>query len=182
MARLIVIALRLVVPVSIFRWPLAGGVIAMLLDGVDVILVDVLAHLLGEEGGFGDSYQATDKTLDLYYLAFELVVSLRWEPRLVRNASIALFVYRVVGMVAFGLTGIRLLLFVFPNLFENFFLYYLAAARFSRRLVPTTPRQLIVVLLILYIPKFGQEWVLHFQEIKPWSTFKGIFLTVLAAL
>ena len=46
-ARTIVIVARLIVPVSIFRWPLAGGVASMVLDGLDVVLVDVLANLLG---------------------------------------------------------------------------------------------------------------------------------------
>lgn len=175
-ARTIVIIVRLIVPVSIFRWPLAGGVVSMLIDGVDVILVDVLANLLGEEGGFGSSYQTMDKSLDIYYLSFELFVSLRWQLTLARNASIALFVYRMVGMVAFALTGARVLLFVFPNLFENFYLYYLTAVRYFPRLLPTTPRRLAVALLVLYIPKLGQEYVLHFAEIKPWSTFKSTFL------
>lgn len=38
MAALIVIALRLVVPLTILRWPLAGGLASMVLDAVDVIL------------------------------------------------------------------------------------------------------------------------------------------------
>ena len=82
----------------------------------------------------------------------------------------------MVGMVAFALTGARVLLFVFPNLFENFYLYYLTAVRYFPRLLPTTPRRLAVALLVLYIPKLGQEYVLHFAEIKPWSTFKSTFL------
>ena len=176
MARTIVIVVRLIVPVSIFRWPLAGGVASMVLDGLDVVLVDVLANLLGEKPGFGDTYQTMDKPLDLYYLSFELLVSLRWQLTLARNTSIVLFVYRLVGMVALWLTGTRVLLLVFPNLFENFYLYYLAARRFFPRLVPTTRRQLAVVLVVLYIPKIAQEYVLHFAEITPWNNFKNTFL------
>ncbi len=165
-------------PVSIFRWPLAGSVISMLLDGADVILVDIIATLLGEEGGFGDTYQVTDKSLDLYYLAFEFMVSLRWELQLARYASIALFIYRLVGLVLFALTGVRVLLFIFPNLFENFFIFYVFAVRFSPRLLPKTPLQLIFVLAILYIPKFAQEWILHFQQLHPWGMFKSFFLAL----
>ena len=175
-ARAIVIALRLIVPVSIFRWPLAGGVASMVLDTFDVVLVDVLANLLGEEGGFGDTYQTMDKSLDVYFLSFEAFVSLRWQVTLARNASIALFLYRLVGMAAFGLTGARVLLFVFPNLFANFYIYYLAATRFFPRFVPTTRRQLAIVLLALYIPKGAQEYMLHFAKVKPWTTLKSIFL------
>ncbi len=79
-------------------------------------------------------------------------------------------------MVAFWVTGTRVLLLVFPNLFENFYLYYLLATRFFPRVVPTTRRQLAVVLLVLYIPKLAQEYVLHFAEITPWNNFKSTFL------
>ena len=45
-AALIVIALRLIVPISIFRWRISGAVVAMILDGLDVVLVDVIANAL----------------------------------------------------------------------------------------------------------------------------------------
>lgn len=151
----------------------------MVIDGLDVVLVDVLANMLGEEPGFGDGYQTMDKPLDLYYLSFEFLVSLRWKMAIARNTSTALFVYRLVGMVALWLTGVRWLLLVFPNLFENFYLYYLVAARFFPRLVPTTVRQTAVVLLVLYIPKIGQEYVLHFAKATPWNSFKSTFLALL---
>ena len=61
-------------------------------------------------------------------------------------------------------------------IFENFFLYYLAAKRFSPRLVPKTLPQLAVVLAILYVPKFAQEWILHYKKFQPWVWFKGRFL------
>ncbi len=60
-AALIVIVLRLIVPISIFRWRISGAVVAMILDGLDVVLVDVIANALGEQGGFGDFYQPMDK-------------------------------------------------------------------------------------------------------------------------
>ncbi len=148
----------------------------MLLDGADVILVDVLGMLLGESGGFGDSYHAMDKWLDVYFFSFELIVSLRWTNRLARNASVILFVYRFIGFILFEITGIRKLLFFFPNLFENFFLYYLAAVRFFPQFVPKTKKQLFVILTILYIPKFFQEWILHYQQMQPWNWFKETFL------
>ena len=176
MALLIVLALRLIVPISIFRWPLVGGVIAMLLDGADVILVDILNSFLGESIGYQFDYHSLDKWLDFYYLSFEFIVSLKWINRFARNTSVALFVFRTIGFVLFEVTGIRKILFFFPNLFENFFLYYLAAKRFFPKLIPRTLIQLAVVLAILYIPKFAQEWILHYKELQPWRWFKGRFL------
>ena len=175
-SRVIVIALRFVLPTTIFRWPVAGAIISMVLDGVDVILVDILAKLFGETGGFGTFYQPMDKWLDIYYLSFEVIVSWRWSNPLLRYTSISLFVYRFVGLVLFEVTGARIMFFIFPNLFENFFLYYVITAKYAPRLVPANPKQLILVLALLYIPKFGQEYLLHFTEAKPWSWFKSTVL------
>ena len=36
---------------------------------------------------------------------------------------------------------------------------------------------LIVVLLILYIPKFFQEYILHFAEVKPWQWIRSNVLS-----
>ena len=47
MPALIVIALRLVLPLTILRWPLAGGLLALVVDAVDVVLVDAIAGVLG---------------------------------------------------------------------------------------------------------------------------------------
>lgn len=169
---IIVVALRLLVPVSIFRWRLGGAIASMILDAADVILVDIIATAIGEEGGFGDHYQVFDKWLDVYYLLFEVIVSLTWSNMLARNTSIGLFAFRVVGIIAFEATGIRKLIFFFPNLFENFYLYYVIVEKYFPRLVPRSIRQMIIVLVLLYIPKFGQEWLLHFQQATPWNWLK----------
>ena len=87
MAVLIVIALRLFVPLTILRWPLAGALASMVLDGADVILVDAFASLLGQPGEFGPVYAQIDKVLDLWYLSLELVVVRRWTETLVRRAA-----------------------------------------------------------------------------------------------
>ena len=110
----VVIGLRLIVPLLIFRSPLVGGVLAMLLDGADVIIVEQFGP-----GGMGSKYHQLDKYLDIYYLSMEAYVSLTWTELRPRLTSIGLFLYRLVGVVLFELTGIRLLLFIFPNLFEN---------------------------------------------------------------
>jgi len=47
MTVVIVIALRLVAPLSILRWPLVGGLVSMLLHSVDVVPVGAVAADLG---------------------------------------------------------------------------------------------------------------------------------------
>jgi hypothetical protein len=163
MGQLAVILLRLVVPLTILRWPLAGGLIAMLLDALDVVLIEMF-------GGSFDNYPALDKGLDTYYLALEVFVSLRWEP-LLRWTSVALFAYRTVGVIAFEVTQTRWLLLVFPNLFENFYIAYLVL----RRVAPAfaiTPLRLAGLLVLLLIPKLGQEYLLHYSEAQPWDWIK----------
>ena len=178
MAAIIVIALRLVVPLTILRWPLAGGLVSMLIDAIDVVLVDAIASVLGEPGEFGPFYAQIDKWLDLWYLSLELVVVRRWTEPLVRRASTALFVWRLIGVVLFEITGSRPLLVVFPNLFENFYLYILIVRRIAPRLVPRTSAQLLVVLVLLYIPKAVQEWILHFEELHPWQWLRSVLFGV----
>ena len=70
----------------------------------------------------------------------------------------------------------RKLIFFFPNLFENFFLYCIISQRFAPKLMPKSIKHLAIILLILYIPKFAQEWALHFQQITPWNWFRETVL------
>jgi hypothetical protein len=171
-----VILLRLAVPLLIFRYPLAGGVVALLLDGADVILVELFAPIIGGQGYFGSNYHTLDKWLDVYYLFFLLLISMRWQDMLARRTSILLFAFRMIGVLAFELTGMRKILFFFPNLFENFVLFILFAKRFTPHLIPQTVRQLGMILLLLYIPKFFQEYLLHYAQAQPWQWFKQTFL------
>jgi hypothetical protein len=174
-AELIVIALRLSVPLTILRWPLAGGLFAMVLDALDVVLVDVLAGLLGEPLGFGTVYPKLDKWLDTYYLGLELLVSRRWTEAIPRRAVAILFGWRALGVLAFEATGIRPLLLVFPNLFENVFLYVLVVRRWFPRLMPRTTAQMVLVSAVLLVPKELQEYVLHYAQIHPYQLLRGLF-------
>ena len=160
----IVIAIRLLVPLSIFRWPLAGALASMLIDALDVVLIEVIGL-----GGFSH-YAALDKGLDMYYLSFEAFVSLRWEP-IARWTSLTLFAYRAIGFVAFEATQQRALLLVFPNVFENFYLAYAALRRFAPGW-QLTPRRLAMLLVAVTLPKLAQEYLLHYAEAQPWDWIK----------
>jgi len=167
MGQVVVIGLRLVVPLLILRRPLVGGVLALLLDGADVIIVEFFGP-----GGMGSRYHGLDKVLDLYYLGLEAFVSLRWRVRLARQTSIGLYLCRVLGVILFEATGARWLLFAFPNLFENWFLFYLVRCRFFPRMPWDMWARIVVALGLLYVPKLGQEYLLHVAEAQPWDWFK----------
>jgi hypothetical protein len=164
---LVIIALRLIVPLAILRWPLAGGLAAMVLDGLDVVLIELIPG-----GSFGDHYHTLDKLLDSYYLTIELAVALRWKNPWARWPAVTLFAYRMVGVAIFELTQARIALFIFPNLFENWWLYVVAVRRFRPAWEPRSVRSVALPLLVLLIPKMVQEYVLHFAEARPWNWIK----------
>ncbi|MEJ7839712.1 MAG: hypothetical protein WKF81_12920 [Thermomicrobiales bacterium] len=164
---IVVIALRILVPLLILKKPLVGGVLAMALDAFDVVIVELFGP-----GGMGSHYQNIDKGLDLWYLGLEFWVSLQWLDRIPRLISIGLFGYRVVGVVLFELIGWRPLLFIFPNLFENWFLLYLIRTTWFGGIALDTWANCLKWLFILYIPKLGEEYLLHVAEAQPWSWIK----------
>jgi len=176
MPSIIVIALRLVLPLTILRWPLAGGLLAMVVDAVDVVLVDAIATLLGQPPEFGPFYAQIDKWLDLYYLGLEFIVVRRWPEMLPRRAATALFGWRLLGVIAFEISAYRPLLVVFPNLYENVYLYVLVVRRWFPSLMPRTVRQLLVVLAALAVPKAIQEWALHWEQLHPWQWLRETFV------
>jgi hypothetical protein len=157
---LVIVTIRLLVPLSILRWPFWGAVASIMADALDIVLIT----LLERHAGFPDvwSYHEFDKYLDTYYLLIEFVVAQGW-PQLPRLIASVLFVDRLIGFVLFQVTGIRVFLFVFPALLDFFFLFY----TFARQYVPgyeLTPRRLFLWLGILLVPKLFQEYVIHYAR------------------
>ena len=69
---LVIAAIRIAGSLPVLRWPLAGGLLAILVDLSDLLLRDLL-----DLGGVPD-YQGLDKWLDQVYLGCFLLVALRW--------------------------------------------------------------------------------------------------------
>jgi hypothetical protein len=150
---LVIGAIRILGSLPVLRWPLAGGILAILVDLSDLLLRDVL-----DLGGIPD-YQSFDKWVDQVYLGAFLVVALRWSgPE--RAISVGLYLFRLVGFVAFELTGERALLLLFPNVFEPWFLCVAAIHRF-RPSFAWRPATTVAVLAVLVAIKEVQEWALH---------------------
>jgi hypothetical protein len=144
---------RIAGSLPVLRWPLAGGLLAILVDLSDLLLRDTL-HL----GGIPD-YQSFDKWIDQVYMAAFLVVALSWSG-VERRIAVALYVFRMVGFVAFEMTGWRPVLLVFPNVFELWFLLVAALHVFRPQHV-WRPLTLALSLLLLTGIKEVQEWALH---------------------
>jgi hypothetical protein len=146
-------AIRVAGSLPVLRWPLAGGILAILVDLSDLLLRDTL-----DLGGIPD-YQSFDKWADQVYLACFLTVALRWSG-LERSIAVGLYVFRLVGFVAFELTGDRMLLLAFPNVFEPWFLT-VAAVHHWRPGFSWRPATTAGVLAVLAAIKEVQEWALH---------------------
>ena len=149
---LVIGAIRIAGSLPVLRWPLAGGLLAVLIDLSDLLLQDVL-----DLGGIPD-YQALDKWVDQVYLAAFLVVAWRWTGP-ARSIAVALYVFRLVGFIAFELTHDRNLLLWFPNVFEFWFL--LVAWLGAERVAGWSWRHIAAVLVVLTALKEFQEWALH---------------------
>ena len=155
---LFVIILRLAVPPLMFRWPFAGLVAAILADNFDTIIIAAIGS-----GTFED-YTLADKLLDTYFLAILAFVSLRWENKIARITSISLFAYRLVGVVALLVTGDRAVLFIFPNVFEFFFIYQVITMKWFPHIQVNDYRRLALVIPILLVLKLLQEYIVHVAE------------------
>src|SRR5256886_1083762 len=166
------VAFRLVSALPTLRWPFAGALLALVADFADLFLMDAI-------GGISD-YQRLDKLCDLGYIAAFLVVAARWSG-LERIVAFVLFGYRMVGEVAFEVTGQRALLLLFPNVFEFWFVA-VAARRHYRRDRALTPRQASLALFILLVAKEAQEYFLHvdqfLDQFSALGALQGIWNTI----
>ncbi len=158
----VIILLRLLVPLSIFHYPFAGGIISMWLDGIDwSVNIFNLPNLHA-------NYVVLDKLLNLYYLSIEAYVLLKWKSVLAKKIAFGLYAIRALGIVLFAFIGKEYLLFIFPNIFENFFLFYLAVKFILRKEVKLTASTLWISVLVIAIPKMVQEYVMHVQLVNNW--------------
>jgi hypothetical protein len=163
-AEVVVIGLyRIVGSLPALRWPLAGGLLAIFIDLTDLYWMNML-----DLGGIPD-YQMFDKLVDQVYLAVFLIVALRWTgPE--RRISVLLYAFRMVGFVAYELTGMREILLVFPNVFEFWFLF-VAAFHHVRPAMAWSRLQLAAVLVPLIGAKEVQEYCLHWAKMFENTTF-----------
>ncbi len=147
----VIAAVRILGSLPVLRWPFAGGLIALVADFSDLFLMSWL-------GGV-PNYQRFDKYVDQVYMATFLAVAYRWQGT-PRRVSVWLFAYRMVGFVAFEITGARGLLLFFPNLFEFWFLF-VAALNHWRPDFAYARRQVLGWGAMLVAVKEFQEYVLH---------------------
>lgn len=148
----VIAAIRIAGSLPVLRWPFLGGLLAVAVDLSDLLLMGVL-----DLGGVPD-YQSLDKWLDQVYMATFLIVALRWSDP-ARSIAVALYVFRLIGFLAFEVSGERMLLLLFPNVFEFWFL--LVAFVGAERIAGWGNGRIAITLIVLTGLKEIQEWALH---------------------
>jgi len=162
---------RLAGALPVLRWPLAGAVIGIVTDLLDLLLFNVAVVYLGWPGF--DGYQAFDKWCDQAFLLACLVAAWRHFPSLPRRVALGLYLFRLVGFAAFEAGRLpREGLLLFPNTFEFWFLAVALIAR-VRPGFTWTPARAAALLAGLTAAKLVQEWALHVARLFDQVTFLG---------
>ncbi len=156
----IVILARLSLPLFIPKYPLPAILACLVVDGVDQTVFQTFTRLNL------DGYQSYDKALDIYYLVIAYLSTLRnWRSHPAFQISRFLLYYRLIGVMAFEITGWRPLLLIFPNTFEYFFIYYEGLRSRWNPLRYGPAYWLIVAAAIWVFIKLPQEWWIHIARL-----------------
>ncbi len=185
---LAVITGRFLLPLTIPRYPLPGIIACMLLDAADYQIFNFFTSLPIESL---EGYQGYDKALDIYYLGIAYISTMRnWTNPFAFKLDRFLFFYRLVGVALFELTQLRVILLIFPNTFEYFFIAY-EAFRMRQDPLKLTKKMLIIVAAFIWIYiKLPQELWIHIIQpnypdiIKdnPWTLLIGAVWAIGIAL
>ena len=157
-----IVLARLFVPLLIPRAPLVI-LVALVIDAADQTLLATFTEVDTSEAG---SYQSVDKALDIYYLSIAYLSTMRnWTSRPAFRVAQFLFYYRLVGVALFERTDDRLMLLLFPNTFEYFFIAYeIARTRYEPSRFPARFWVLVAAGLWIFV-KLPQEYWIHIAKL-----------------
>jgi len=164
---LLVVGGRFLLPLLIFRYPLPGILIALVLDGIDQTIFQLFTDLPL------DGYQSYDKALDIYYLTLAYISTFRnWTNKSAFDISRFLFYYRMVGTTLYEFLRAGIILLLFPNTFEYFFIFYeVVRLRWNPdRLVKK--RLVLVAAAIWVFIKLPQEYWIHIAKLDTTDVLK----------
>jgi hypothetical protein len=157
---ILVVGARLLLPFTIPYYPLAGAIACMILDSADQSIFQKFPAIPLE------GYQSYDKSLDIYYLAIIYFATMRnWTNRPAFKTSFFLYYYRLAGVVAFELTQVRAILFIFPNTFEYFYDFVEAVhLRWDWKRIGWGTAVVSAALIWIFI-KLPQEYWIHIAQL-----------------
>jgi hypothetical protein len=150
-----VIFFRIFFALFIIPFPLFGGLISATAEFIDLNIL-----MMVEPEAF-PVYQYLDKTLDLLYLGLEAYIASTWKNKLVRNTVLVLFFIRFIGTILFYLIKDPIILVIFPNVFEWFFLTTLILMKLKKDEFLTKSSNIVNIVGILLSVKLVHEYYLH---------------------
>lgn len=178
----LVIGARLFLPLLIPYVPVVGLLACLVLDAADQTIFQQFPAIPL------DDYQSYDKALDIYYLTIAYLSTLRnWTSRPAFLTAFFLFYYRLIGNLAFELTQERVLLFIFPNTFEYFFLFIeLCRMRWDQSRFNWKVSITAAALIWIFV-KLPQEWWIHIAELDftdfvseyPWVVIPMVVVAII---
>lgn len=173
---IVVILIRLIVPLSMLRYPLLGVFLSIIADISDVLLFEYFGKALGDK-----YYHSFDKIFDLYYLTIALYVSRQFKDKLAKKILTILYFWRFAGVMLFSIFAyfgeiIRPIMVFAPNIFEYYFIAYLIILKFNKKF-KLDKKSAIILLLVVGIPKVIHEIIFHlaYQD-KTWVFIRDTFL------
>jgi len=153
------ILIRLLVPLSIFIFPFWGSIASVVSDSVDVFIWNAL-----KAPNLPVYYNFIDKALDNYFYLIQGYIVLKWQNKIAKKTALFLLIYRTFGFILYEITKIRALLFIFPNVFIFYFIFYLLIKKFYNHDPAKNWKSNLIFLGIITVPKLGQEYVMHVLE------------------
>jgi hypothetical protein len=156
----LVVGGRLFLPLLIPYFPVPALLACLILDSIDQSIFQQFPAIPL------DGYQSYDKALDVYYLSVAYLSTLRnWTNQTAFRMSQFLYYYRMVGVVLFELTQNRTILFIFPNTFEYFFLFFeLVRWGWDTKRMGKWTVILSAAAIWIFI-KLPQEWWIHIAQL-----------------
>jgi hypothetical protein len=159
------IILRIIFGPLIFLSPLIVTIINLILDGFDGELF--------KRGGYArPQYSIYDKILDYWWYVWIIAYVMATDAP-AKYLFLILFTYRTIGQILFLIFHEGYILFIFPNIFELVFFYYLGVKliHIDETYMSGTP--LIIATIILSIIAFVRETIVHLKKMNFSSVYLG---------
>lgn len=155
------VPIRILAPFIIFKYPVIAVVIVFFLDTVD-------GSFWLQANVKKITYQILDKNLDLWWYTVSLVYAYFHLPFF--WLLLSLFVFRLIGHVAFYITRKEKFLALFPNLYENILIFIVIVVRLNLQTNIFSVPKIYIVFLLLSLIKVMHELIVHmyFEKLFGW--------------
>lgn len=148
-----VVILRILVPVTLFKFPFFGFIGSLFLDGIDA---ELASHRILSQR----HYEIVDKFLDFWwYCVVYLYIVLHNADFIWLMAF--LLIFRAIGDTFYLLKKDRKYLFFFPNFYENVFILIFLGTNIPLFKFLIVGKAFYVSLIGVFILKILQEYWLH---------------------